>query len=371
MKRILILIFSLLLTVFSYTQSVGIGNSSPDSKSILDISSTDKGVLIPRMLSSERSDISTPIPAGLMVYQTNDVEGFYYYDGFNWAMIGKGGNFWTKDVNGIYTMGNNVGIGTTIPNAPLSIETGTEATLSDGSGYVLIGNKDGQNLILDNNEIQARNDGMAADLKFQENGGKIGIGKEPTALLHLKGLDGTNNRHIRLESNSSTNNTSIYAGTNFVVENSSEFGDFIFKNGATGENVFNVSPEGNVNTAGSLDVAGGIKMDGEFIYDGYTINLSDQTPNPYTVGTSNVSYIRFFIGSLGGNNTIINFTNGISIGQILIISVGNSFNVNIDAPINGNVNLSGNSTNWVMNYQDTLILLWDGIRWIEITRSDN
>jgi len=42
MKRILILIFSLFLTIFAYTQSVGIGNSSPNSKSILSMSfSTD------------------------------------------------------------------------------------------------------------------------------------------------------------------------------------------------------------------------------------------------------------------------------------------------------------------------------------------
>lgn len=73
---------SLLLVLF-FTVSraqVGIGTITPDNSAMLDISSTEKGILIPRMTALERLTISNPIADGLMVYQTDDVKGFYFYD---------------------------------------------------------------------------------------------------------------------------------------------------------------------------------------------------------------------------------------------------------------------------------------------------
>ena len=71
-------------------QSVGINNASPDSNAILDITSTAKGVLIPRMTKAQRLAISYsgyPKPAGLLVYQTNDTTGFWYWDNTAWAYL--------------------------------------------------------------------------------------------------------------------------------------------------------------------------------------------------------------------------------------------------------------------------------------------
>lgn len=65
---------------------VGIGTNSPDSKAILDISSTSKGLLIPRMTASQRALIISP-SAGLFIYQTDGVSGFYYYTGSEWKQL--------------------------------------------------------------------------------------------------------------------------------------------------------------------------------------------------------------------------------------------------------------------------------------------
>lgn len=54
-----------------------------------------------------------------------------------------------------------------------------------------------------------------------------------------------------MESNSSSDNTKIYAGVNFIIENSSASGDFYFKNGSTGVNVLAVTPGGNLTITGS------------------------------------------------------------------------------------------------------------------------
>lgn len=78
-KSILLGLLAMILYYGSFAQ-VGIGTTNPDVSSILDVVSTDKGILIPRMTASERLTIATPIADGLMVYQTDDVKGFYYYD---------------------------------------------------------------------------------------------------------------------------------------------------------------------------------------------------------------------------------------------------------------------------------------------------
>ncbi|MEZ4857614.1 MAG: tail fiber domain-containing protein [Flavobacteriaceae bacterium] len=68
---------------------VGINTTTPDPSSELDISSTDGGILIPRMTQTDRDAIATPA-TGLMIYQTDNTPGFYYYDGSSWVIIGGG-----------------------------------------------------------------------------------------------------------------------------------------------------------------------------------------------------------------------------------------------------------------------------------------
>jgi uncharacterized protein (TIGR02145 family) len=53
---------------------------------ILDVNSTDKGLLIPRMTEALREGITSPA-AGLLVYQTDEGEGFYYFDGSSWIYL--------------------------------------------------------------------------------------------------------------------------------------------------------------------------------------------------------------------------------------------------------------------------------------------
>jgi uncharacterized protein (TIGR02145 family) len=81
------LIGSLSWGVVGFSQ-VGIGTSAPNSKAALDISSTNKGLLIPRITKANRP--VTP-PAGMMIYQTDNTPGFYFYNGTKWQ------RFYTDD----------------------------------------------------------------------------------------------------------------------------------------------------------------------------------------------------------------------------------------------------------------------------------
>jgi trimeric autotransporter adhesin len=58
---------------------VGIGTAVPHASSIVDIFSTSRGLLIPRLTTLQRNAIAGPA-AGLLIFQTDGVKGFYYYD---------------------------------------------------------------------------------------------------------------------------------------------------------------------------------------------------------------------------------------------------------------------------------------------------
>jgi len=58
--------------------SVGVGTVLPDQSAILDVSSSNKGVLFPRMTREQRDAIQSPA-AGLLIYQTDVSPGYYFF----------------------------------------------------------------------------------------------------------------------------------------------------------------------------------------------------------------------------------------------------------------------------------------------------
>jgi len=92
MKKIcfLFLFFSLFIfhTSLLFTQNIIITddeNYSAKSSAMLDVKSTDKGILIPRLSSVQRQGLNLPA-TGLLVYDTN-YSSFFYFDGSNWRNL--------------------------------------------------------------------------------------------------------------------------------------------------------------------------------------------------------------------------------------------------------------------------------------------
>jgi len=56
---------------------------------ILELQSTNQGVLAPRMTETQRMDIS-PLVMGLLVYQIDESAGFYFYNGSDWVLLSSG-----------------------------------------------------------------------------------------------------------------------------------------------------------------------------------------------------------------------------------------------------------------------------------------
>jgi hypothetical protein len=68
-KKKLLLIVIVLFQSFVFAQ-VGIGTTNPDSSSILDVQSTNQGVLVPRLTTLQRNGISNPAN-GLLLFNVN------------------------------------------------------------------------------------------------------------------------------------------------------------------------------------------------------------------------------------------------------------------------------------------------------------
>ena len=77
--------------IFNNGSSIGIGTVAPNSSAALEVNSTTKGFLLPTMTQTQRNAISTPA-TGLLIYQSDNTPGFYYYNGSAWsAIVGAGG----------------------------------------------------------------------------------------------------------------------------------------------------------------------------------------------------------------------------------------------------------------------------------------
>jgi hypothetical protein len=108
MYKVFIILTSFILSIQSYSQT-GIGTTTPNASAKLEIASTDKGLLIPRMTKAQREAISLSAAAnGLLVYQTDDLAGFYVNTSTTttiaWTRVNTN---WIRTGNDIsYTAGN-------------------------------------------------------------------------------------------------------------------------------------------------------------------------------------------------------------------------------------------------------------------------
>ncbi|PXV62837.1 hypothetical protein CLV62_11753 [Dysgonomonas alginatilytica] len=93
-KKLILLFFCIHAINFTYAQKgVGIGTISPHPSAILQIESTDKGVLFPKISLASKTDITTVLnpTTGLLVYNTGngglDTPGYVYWNGAEWQKL--------------------------------------------------------------------------------------------------------------------------------------------------------------------------------------------------------------------------------------------------------------------------------------------
>ena len=285
-KQVLVcLVLALTMTAGAYG-SIGIGTDYPHPSSIMDIVSTEKGVLLPRMTSAQKNAI--PVPAqGLLIYQTDASEGFWYFDGGVWREISDSG--WLLEGN-----------------------SGTV------SGTDFIGTTDAQDLdIRTNNTIYARFT-QQGQIEILNTDGSVFIGEDVGA----NGLFNTVVGSHAMEDNS--------AG----VENSA-FGAYALKrnidgrhNTALGINALFANTVGDFNTAVGNHSLNNNNTGGRNVAVGWNA-LGTNTSGSYNTAIG----LSAFIGNVAYDNSTalgygaqINASNQMRLGNALITEIAGQVN---------------------------------------------
>jgi len=102
MKKLILIASGILLSMgYSNGQSLAVNSTgaAASASAMLDVSSTTKGMLIPRMTLVQRNAIAAPA-TGLLIYQTDNTLGVYQYNGTSWVQLINAGEGWS-------VLGNN------------------------------------------------------------------------------------------------------------------------------------------------------------------------------------------------------------------------------------------------------------------------
>jgi uncharacterized protein (TIGR02145 family) len=244
MKKLSFFIAMLLLlssALFSQV-SINADNSAPDNSAMLDVKSTTKGMLVPRMTIAQRNAIASPAK-GLLVFCTDNNQ-YYSNTGTpaspDWVMVMSQ---WLTSGTNIYYNNGNVGIGTSNPTRKLEVYGITcirgggylavdAISAGDNFGYITSGgNTAGTGLKIETARPQ---DAVGVVRMTISNEGNVGIGwTTPHAPLQFSNLlgsrkiilfEGNNNDHeyygfgingstLRYQVNTTADRHAFFAGT--------------------------------------------------------------------------------------------------------------------------------------------------------------
>jgi len=210
----------------SFSQvAVNTDNSAADPAAMMDVKSSSHGLLTPRMSAAEKIAIVTPA-TGLIVYQTDQTPGFYYYNGTSWdiltaMLIETDPSFssWDKST-GISISGSQVSdFNTAVSNTPAEVANTAKVSYPVADANKLAGIEAGAevNVVRDWNAVSG--DGVI--LNKPSFSGGIPFPDNPTsgALLYYKGDSWVDSNIVIVNtgSNQSVNNRQPYLTMNYCI----------------------------------------------------------------------------------------------------------------------------------------------------------
>lgn len=316
----IIVLLLLFFQVNSILAQVAINTSGDqaDASSMLDVKSTDKGMLIPRMSKALRDLISSPA-TGLLIYQTDNTPGFYFYDGSAWVVVGNG----ATTINSLYdgkSDGSSVFLG-------INSGTNDDATSNQNLGFginALNANTNGyENTAIGIDALKLVDGGHHNTALGIHSLSRITTGSGNTALGTNAGISNTGSGNIFIGANAAYNEL----GSNkLYIENSSSASPLVY--GEFDNNLIRVYGTFDINNAYRFPVTAG--TNGQLLKTDGSGNLSwaDDTNTGATsineLSDASTDNNSLFLGiDAGGNDDgTTNFNTGTGVWSLKGVTSG-------------------------------------------------
>jgi Chaperone of endosialidase len=301
MKNVILFFATIFYLQVVHAQNIGIGTTTPDSSAVLDVSSNNKGLLLPRLTTIERNAIANPAK-GLMVYGITD-SNFYMYDGA-WRRLIPAAEAWstkgnvnasnnfigTTDNNSLKFRINNTWAGQ-LDSAKRNVSLGLNAGAGIGNGSIAIGN---------------------AAAKLNTGASTVAIGDSAGYTANSSGsaiFIGTNAGRSYKNTTAAGNNIIIgnYAGDSAIASETTIIGNFAGRNNQAAGNVFIGNTAGYNNTTGESNNFNGYAAGLSNTIGGYNIFNGSFSGYNNTVGSRNI-FIGFQAGYRNTTGSINQFT---------------------------------------------------------------
>ncbi|MBL0357168.1 MAG: tail fiber domain-containing protein [Chitinophagaceae bacterium] len=337
MKNISLLVFVFFNTAIAFAQNnIGIGTSSPNNSAMLDITSTTKGLLIPRMTTAQRNSIVSPAK-GLMVFD-NDTNSFWFYNGSTWTNIAANtGSGWALTGNSGTSLATDF-IGTTDNQALLFKVNNKRFGFFDTNGSIAIGDLAGS-------YNYAHNNIAIGSKALFFNGSISNLVAVGDSALYNNGTgalagDGVKNTAIGSKALFSNNTGSENTAIGYQTLYSNTNGD---NNVAVGKEVLRLNTTGSFNTAMGSNALGKNISGISNTALGYSASLNNTTGfSNIALGTlalyaNTTGYSNIAIGTNALSKNILSYQN-ISIGDSSLFNNG-SGNINPNGEASYNISI--------------------------------
>lgn len=332
--------------------ALGLGTITPHPSAKLDIQSTTKGVLLSRMTQAQRNAISNPA-LGLLIFQTDGLQGFYYYNAGWQPLTGPGNtagvantalsNLSTTAINADLLPGitgaHNIGSatnnwkdlnfsGAVYKNGELFVSTPSPTStfigLSAGNATVSSEYNTGFGLsALRSNASGYRNTALGAQSLYSNTTGfnNVGIGLN-ASYFNSTGQGNTAIGSDALEYNTSDANTAT--GNFSLVYSVTGFG-----NTATGFEALRLNNSGSYNVAVALQALTNNNTGNNNVAIGYHSLFNNVNESFNTAVGDNAGYYKTSLGTFLGANATSNagLTNVTAIGSNAFATADNQVRI--------------------------------------------
>lgn len=277
LQSLVLLVFVISPFKYLVAQNVGIGTTIPGGRLHIDMNGAPNNFAV--LIDDEDTDIPT-----IRIRKGGVSKAFALVQGDDFKIGTYGTNPLGKlilatdsDDQLFITPAGNIGIGYADPISKLQIVGGTDASATQ-HGFLMLGITTAENLVFDNNEILARNNGVVSTLFLARDGSKVQLGNgnddQGTKLQITSGTD------VDLpDANSGYLMMGVQAGLNMVMDNN----EIQVRNNGAASHLYLQNTGGNVFIGDATNFSGAHRLgvDGNAVITGAVRIGETVTPSGY------------------------------------------------------------------------------------------